>query len=82
MIAAYLKNGAGEVRKQPDKQNSYSLVIREGARRGFGELVPEQSFDVWAIHQITPEPPLARRDLTEYKARLNIRRTWHNASHG
>jgi hypothetical protein len=44
-VAVYIKNGAGEARKQPDKQNSYPLVIREGVWRGFGELLPEQSFD-------------------------------------
>jgi hypothetical protein len=35
-VPVYIKNGAGEARKQPDKQNSYPLVIREGVWGGFG----------------------------------------------
>ena len=44
------KKDAEEARKQPDKQNSYSLAIREGVWGGFGELLPEQG-----LLQIFPE---------------------------
>ena len=83
-VVAHLKNGAGGARKQPDKQNSYPLAISEGARGGFGELLPEQSSGVWVMKILKRvylswdslcffvPPPEGGREIRQYGRTLRL----------